>query len=158
MALPFALQDAAGVALPSGRVAVLGGLNASDTSTATVSLLDARGVQRGGVLPEAQHDAQAALLGGRVYVFGGGQFSSYDHILSYDPASERVSQVGSLPTATSDAAVAVIAGTVYVVGGYDGQRALDTVVAWRPGEQPRVVGHCSTVCATPRSPRAAGAF
>jgi len=140
MKLPLALQDAAAVYLGSGRVALLGGLNAADTSTEAVNVLDARSVHAGGALPVAQHDAQAALLGGRVYVFGGGQFSSYDHILSYDPASGRISEAASLPTPTSDAGVAAIAGTAYVVGGYDGERALDTIVAWRPGAQPRVVG------------------
>ncbi len=110
-ALPFALKDAAAVSLGHGRAVLLGGLNAADTSTAAVSVLDARGTQSGGLLPGAQHDAQGTLLAGRAYVFGGGQFSSYSHILSYDPASGRVTQVASLPTPTSDAAVAAIAGT-----------------------------------------------
>jgi hypothetical protein len=138
--LPFALQDEACVNLGSGRVALLGGLNAADASTAEVSVLDAQGMRSGGVLPEPQHDAQAAMLDGSVFVFGGGQFSSYDHILTYDPAGERVSEAGSLPTPTSDAAVAQIADTAYVVGGYDGQQALDTIVAWRPGAHPWIAG------------------
>jgi N-acetylneuraminic acid mutarotase len=36
-------------------------------------------------------------------------------------------------------AVASVGGTAYVVGGYNGTSALDTIVAWRPGEQARVV-------------------
>jgi hypothetical protein len=138
--LPFALQDAAAVYLGSGRVVLLGGLNAADTSTAAVNVLDARSVHAGGALPMAQHDAQAALLDGRAYVFGGGQFSSYEHVLAYDAAGGRVSEAASLPTPTSDAGVAAITDTAYVVGGYNGERALDTIVAWRPGVQPRVVG------------------
>jgi len=137
--LPVALQDAAAVPLGGGRAALLGGLNAADTSTAAVSVLDAHGVTADGSLPEAQHDAQGALLDGHAYVFGGGQFSSYDHILTYDPATGSVSEVASLPTPTSDAAVAAVAGTAYVVGGYDGLQALDTIVAWRPGGRPQVV-------------------
>jgi hypothetical protein len=139
LSLPFAVQDTAGVSLGSGRAALLGGLNAADTSTATVSVLDVRGVTAGASLPEAQHDAQGVMLDGRVYVFGGGQFESYDHILSYNPVTGSVTQVASLPTATSDAAVAALAGTAYVVGGYDGQQALDTIIAWRPGGQPKRV-------------------
>jgi hypothetical protein len=137
--LPFALQDAAAVALGGGRAALLGGLNATDTSTAAVSVLDAQGVTASAQLPEAQHDAQGVLLDGRVYVFGGGQFSSYSHILSYDPATRNVTQAGNLPSATSDAAVAAIDGTAYVAGGYDGQQALDTIVAWHPGRRPQIV-------------------
>jgi hypothetical protein len=138
--LPVALQDAAVAPLGSDRAVLLGGLDGADTSTASVSVLDASGVTTGPQLPEAQHDAQGALLGGRVYVFGGGQVSSYSHILSYDPATGAIAQAGSLPTPTSDAAIAVIMGTAYVVGGYDGQQALNTVVAWRPGAPARVVG------------------
>jgi N-acetylneuraminic acid mutarotase len=137
--LPFALQDTAAVTLGGGRAVLLGGLNATDTSTAAVSVLDAHGVAASARLPEAQHDAQGALLDGRVYAFGGGQFGSYSHILSYDPATGRVTQAGNLPTPTSDAAVAAIDGTAYVIGGYDGQQALDTILAWRPGGRPQVV-------------------
>ena len=72
-------------------------------------------------------------------MFGGGQVSSYDHVLRFDPATGSVSQAGTLPRATSDAAVATVGGTAYVIGGYDGAIALDTIVAWRPGVQARVV-------------------
>jgi N-acetylneuraminic acid mutarotase len=137
--LPVALQDAAAVALGSGRLALFGGLSAADTSTAAVSVFDAQGVAASARLPEPQHDAQGALIDARAYTFGGGQFSSYNHILSYNPQTGSVAQVASLPTPTSDAGVAEIAGTAYVVGGYDGEQALDTIVAWRPGERPQVV-------------------
>ena len=63
-----------------------------------------------------------------------------------------MTQVGSLPTPTSDAAVAALAGTAYIVGGYDGQQALDTIIAWRPGGDPSSWGACPTVCAMPPSP------
>lgn len=137
--LPAALQDTAGVPLGSGRVALLGGLNAADTSTTAVSVLDAYSVKAATNLPEAQHDAQGVLLDGRAYVFGGGQFNSYDHILSFNPDMGSVAQVGSLPRPTSDAAAAALAGTAYVVGGYDGVQALDTIMAWRPGSHPQLV-------------------
>ncbi len=141
--LPFrlhvALQDTAAVGLGAGRIALLGGLNAADTSTAAVSVLDAQGVIGGARLPEPQHDAQGALIDGRAYVFGGGQFSSYNHILSYNPQTGSVTQAARLPTPTSDAGVAVVAGTAYVVGGYNGEQALDTIVAWRPGARSQVV-------------------
>lgn len=139
LTLPVALQDAAGVPLGSGRAVLLGGLNAADSSTATVSVLDRRGLTAGASLPEAQHDAQGAMLDGLAYIFGGGQFSSYDHILSYNPNTDAVAQVGSLPRPTSDAAVAALAGTAYIVGGYDGQQALDTIIAWRANGPPKLV-------------------
>lgn len=137
--LPAPLQDAASVSLGGQRWALLGGLDASDTSTAAITILSGTRVSARALLPEAQHDAQAALLGGEVYVFGGGQFASYDHIIGYRPGEARASVVGQLPRPASDVAVASIGGTAYIVGGYDGRRALDTILAWRPGQPARLV-------------------
>jgi N-acetylneuraminic acid mutarotase len=135
------LQDAAAVSLGGERLVLLGGLDGSDTSTAAITLLTAGQAKSAGArLPEAQHDAQGAELGGEIYVFGGGQFSSYDHIVRYEPGDGRVSVVGHLPLPASDVAVTAIGSTAYIVGGYDGQQALDTILAWRPGEDPRIVG------------------
>jgi hypothetical protein len=138
--LPSAIQDAAIAPLGGGRVALLGGIDASGGSIATITVLAHGSTAGGGTLPVPQHDAQAARLGRYVYVFGGGEFSSYDHILRYDPATDRVAAAGQLPTAASDVAVASLADTAYVVGGYDGASWLDTILAWRPGSPPRVVG------------------
>jgi hypothetical protein len=166
--LPAALEDAAAASLGQGRVVLFGGLDAADTSTATITALAAgandTGVRpgvyepgayesstrepgahdTGARLPEPQHDAQAAVLGGAVYVFGGGQVESYDHILRFDPSSGRVSVVGHLPQPASDVAVAAIGSTVYIVGGYNGRSALDTILAWSPGTSPAVVGRLPT--------------
>lgn len=139
--LPAAVQDPATATLPGGRVVLLGGIDAADTSTADVLVGDAHGAQRTSSLPNAQHDAQAASLSGGVYVFGGGQFSQYDHILRFDPASTSVSTAGLLPSAASDVAVTQLDGTAYVVGGFDGAKSLDTIVAWTPMRGARVVAH-----------------
>jgi hypothetical protein len=138
--LPAPLQDAAAVSLGGERMVLLGGLDSSDTSTTTITVLSAGHASSDGRLPEAQHDAQGANLRGDLYVFGGGQFSSYDHILRFDPASGRVSVVGHLPQPASDVAVTTLGGVAYIVGGYNGRRALDTILAWRPGGNPTVVG------------------
>ena len=114
-------------ALPGGRIALLGGIDAADTSTANVTVAGLRGSQRSASLPNAQHDAQAAVLSGQVYVFGGGQFSQYDHILRFDPASGSVTAAGSLPSAESDVAVTQLGGSAYIVGGFDGMNSLDTI-------------------------------
>lgn len=139
--LPSPLQDAAAVSLPDGTLALLGGLDGNDTSTAGVLILAGERVSARSRLPLPQHDAQGTLLGNDAYVFGGGQVSSYDHVLRFDPSMGSVVPAGVLPRATSDAAVAGVGGTAYVVGGYDGARALDTIVAWRPGTTARTVAH-----------------
>ena len=79
------------------------------------------------------------MLGGKAYVFGGGQVSSYDHVLRLDPVTDEVSEVGVLPSAASDVAVTAAGGDAYVIGGYDGERALDTILAWRPGQSAKLV-------------------
>lgn len=137
--LPSAVEDAASAGFDSGRVVLLGGLDAADTSTASITVLDGGSATPVGLLPAAQHDAQATRLGQDVFVFGGGQVSSYDHILRYDPASGTVAQVATLPSPASDVAVAALRGVAYVVGGYDGSNALDTILAWQPGRGARVV-------------------
>lgn len=139
--LPAAVQDPAVAALPDGRVALLGGLDSSQSSTDAVTVLDGGSSTPHGTLPNAQHDAQAAALGSSVYVFGGGQFSEYDHILRYDPATATTAPAGALPTPASDVAVTWIGNTAYIVGGYTGTSFLDTILAWSPGGAPRVVAH-----------------
>jgi N-acetylneuraminic acid mutarotase len=137
--LPAAVEDTAVAPAGPGGLALLGGIDAAQSSVDTVTLLDNGTARAGGTLPEPQHDAQAARLGADVYVFGGGVVSSYDHILRYDPTSGLVSAAGTLPSPASDVAVASLNGTAYVVGGYDGVQPLDTILAWRPGQAPRVV-------------------
>lgn len=139
--LPAPVADAAAAPLGQGRVVLLGGLDSSDNSTATITVLANGSSEAGGTLPIPQHDAQATQLGSSVYVFGGGQVSSYDHILSYEPGTSAVAQVGTLPSDASDVAVTSLGGSAYVVGGYDGTNALSTILGWRPGASPRIVAH-----------------
>jgi hypothetical protein len=138
--LSAAVQDAAAAPLEGGRIVLLGGIDAADTSTDAITLLSGGRATAGGTLPTPQHDAQAARLGHDVYVFGGGEFSSFDHILRYDPTSDVVSTAGRLPTAASDVAVASLKNTAYIVGGFDGSNWLDSILAWRPSTGPRLVG------------------
>ncbi len=135
------LRDSATVPLGGTQFALLGGLNAADTSADGVEVLDLRHVVSSTVLPQPQHDAQGAALGGDVYVFGGGDLTELDHIVRFDPARHTVSTVGQLPRASSDVGVTEVGGTAYIVGGYDGTSWLNTILAWRPGSPARVAGH-----------------
>ncbi len=139
------LQDAAAAVDPAGRMLLLGGLTAADTSTDAV-LAVGRSVSRPlGRLPFAVHDAGGARLGSMVYLFGGGDgVRQHDEIIRVDPASGATAAVGRLPAPSSDQAAAAMGGTAYIVGGYTGTRWLDTIVAWRPGGRARVVGHLPT--------------
>jgi N-acetylneuraminic acid mutarotase len=143
--LPSPLQDAAGAADPAGTGAVLlGGLNAEETSTATIQRVASGAVTSAGTLPTALHDACAAELGGTVYLFGGGQQESVSGILAVRASTPggtlSAEQVATLPTPASDVACAVLGGAIYVVGGYTGAEALQTILVWRPGTVARVAG------------------
>jgi YVTN family beta-propeller protein len=139
--LPAAVQDPA-VAAVAGRVLAAGGLTAADTSSDSVFSVSGTSARQLGRLPGVQHDAPAVSLDRAVYVFGGGDgVRQLDHILRVDPRTGAVQLVGRLPAASSDATAAAVGDTAYVVGGYTGTRWLSTIVAWRPGLSPRVVGH-----------------
>ena len=133
------LQDAA-TAVHDGRIVLLGGLSAADTSTTTILHATAIGARAAGALPHALHDAAAATLGGRVYLFGGG-----DGVAQLDQILQTPSTLAShLPAPSSDQAAATIGRTAYIVGGYTGTRWLDTIVAYSPQGGARVVARLPT--------------
>ena len=139
------LQDAAAAPLGRGRFVLLGGLNAADTSTDGVRVVSGLADVARGRLPGVLHDAAAVRLGGATYLFGGGNGTAQlAAILRIDPVTNAVTRVGTLPVGSSDLAAAAVGGTAYVVGGYTGTRWLDTILAWRPGAQPRIVAHLPT--------------
>src|SRR6476619_3604237 len=91
------VQDAA-VTTVGSRAYAFGGLDASGTSTATISMLQGSSVHTAGRLPVAIHDAAAAASpSGRLYVLGGGQFASASGIATFNPASRTIHLVGALP-------------------------------------------------------------
>jgi DNA-binding beta-propeller fold protein YncE len=127
------VQDAA--AAPSGTGALLaGGLNSADTSVGDVRFVSAGRDALRGALPSVRHDAAAVDLGGATYIFGGGDAThQLDEIVKVGGGV-----VGRLPQPASDVSAAAVAGTAYIVGGFTGARWLNTILAWRPGQKPRV--------------------
>ena len=127
------VQDAA-VTTVGSRAYAFGGLDASGSSTATISVLQGSSVHTAGRLPVAIHDAAAAASpAGRLYVLGGGQIASASGIATFDPASRATHLVGALPTPLSDLAVATVSGITYVVGGYTGAQWSDHIYAVNGG-------------------------
>jgi len=137
--LPQALQDPA-VTVLGGVVYAFGGLDASQTSSASVLRIAADGVRALRPLPTPLHDAAAAAVGGRLYVLGGGQVTSYSGIGRYSPAWGATTLVGSLPSPLSDLAAASTGSSAYIVGGYTGQTFSDHVLAYSGGSRARVAG------------------
>ncbi len=118
--LPAALSGEA--ATRRGRdVLVIGGLDASGTSTSRVLNVAGGpgGAEPAGSLAAPLHDAAAATVGKTTLVFGGGTVASTDAVESLVPGGTAMI-VGSLPTVRSDLSAVAVGGRAYVLGGYDG--------------------------------------
>jgi YVTN family beta-propeller protein len=136
-------QDPAAVYHGGGRVMLLGGLTASDVSSADIRLANARGDRVTGSLPTAVHDTAAAMIAGTVYLFGGGTNAGTQSNAIVEVARDggAAHQIAQLPAPSSDQSAAAVDGTAYIIGGYTGTQWLDTIVAWRPGSVAHVIAH-----------------
>jgi DNA-binding beta-propeller fold protein YncE len=129
--LPETLSKAAAVALPGGRVMVLGG-ETGGASTDQILVGTPAHLRRVGTLPAPTHDAAAALLGNSVYLFGGGQATSVDSVVRVDPRTEHAVAAGRIGEPLSDLGAVVVGGKAYLVGGYTGSRYATAVLRY-PG-------------------------
>ena len=123
--------------VPRGNgVLLIGGLDSSDVSVATITRFDpeAGTTKTAGSLSQPLHDAAAAVLGGRVVVFGGGAATTVDAIERLLPGGTG-EVVGRLPAPSSDLSAVTVDGRAYVLGGYDGREALGTVLRTRDGSR-----------------------
>jgi hypothetical protein len=136
--LPEAASRVAAVALPSGRILVLGGLVAGSSSDQVLIGPPAH-LRRAGTLPTATHDAAAALAGRSAYLFGGGQAVSTPAIVRIDPATGSAQAAGTIGEPLSDLGAATVNGKTYLVGGYTGSRFATAVLRFRPGHTPALV-------------------
>jgi len=147
--LPQALSKASAVALPGGRLMVLGGYTGS-TSVDSILLGPPAHLRLAGHLPIPGHDAAAVLVGGSVLRFGGGQATSVSTVQRVDPASGRASAAPALDEPLSDLGAVAIGGHAYLVGGYTGSQYASAVLRYLPG------GGTKTVARLPAGTRYAG--
>ena len=136
--LPASVSKLSAVALPDGRVAVLGGL-VGGSSSDQVLLGSPAHLQRVASLPAPTHDAAAASIRGIVYLFGGGQATSTDAVVRFDPYRRAAVNAGTLGEPLSDLGAASLGGSTYLVGGYTGSRYATAVLRFQPGVQPTLV-------------------
>ncbi|MGH9066523.1 MAG: hypothetical protein ACRD0J_03240, partial [Acidimicrobiales bacterium] len=144
------------VVLPDGPdLLVLGGLDASGSSTGAVLLLDPATGKAipAGSLSLPTHDAGGAVLHGRSFVIGGGAATIYDTVqgmkLPSVPTASTAASSGygstvsilshSLPRPRADVSVAQGGGTAYVAGGYDGPSLDAAVLSTTDGHHFKVV-------------------
>jgi hypothetical protein len=147
--LPQALSKASAVALPGGRLMVLGG-EAGGSSVDAILLGTPARLRTVGRLPAPTHDAAAALLGGSVYLFGGGQATSVPTVFRVSAGTGAASRAPALDEPLSDLGAAAIGGHAYLVGGYTGSQYASAVLRYLPG------GGTRTVARLPDGTRYAG--
>ena len=137
--LPETLAKASAVALPGGKLLVLGG-ETGGSSTDQVLLGSPQRLRPAGRLPVPTHDAAAALLGADALLFGGGQASSTDAIVRVDAGTGRARAAGTLDEPLSDLGAAVVRGKAYLVGGYTGARYASAILRYDGGGRTTTAG------------------
>ncbi len=147
--LPQALSKASAVALPGGKLMVLGG-EIGGASTDQVLAGTPEHLRVSGRLPAPTHDAAAAVVHGAVYLFGGGQVASTDTVFRISPALGAVSTAGHMDEPLSDLGAATVGGKAYLVGGYTSVKFASAVLRYGGG------GKTTTVARLPAGTRYAG--
>jgi hypothetical protein len=114
--VPVTLAKSATLALPNGRLLVLGGTGSDAILAGPPSHL--RTIGR---LPAPTHDAAATLRGGHAVLYGG-ETVSVPTVVRVDPATGATRTLHPLDEPLSDLGAATAAGETYLVGGYTGSR------------------------------------
>jgi hypothetical protein len=147
--LPRTLSKAAAVALPHGRLMVLGGYTGAG-SLDTILAGPPSHLRVVGRLPQPTHDAAAAAVGGKVYLFGGGESVSMPSVVRVDPRTGAAAEAPALGEPLSDLGAVAIGGHAYLVGGYTGTQFATAILRYRPQ------GAAATVARLPTGTRYAG--
>ena len=132
--LPAALAKSAAVALPGGRLLVLGGTGSNAILAGTPARLRVIGH-----LPASTHDDAAVLSGRSAVLYGGGEAVSQPTVLRIDPASGRVRTLHPLDEPLSDLGAATVGGKTYLVGGYTGAKYASAILRVGPRDRTTTV-------------------
>jgi hypothetical protein len=129
--LPQALAKAAAVALPHGRLMVLGGYAGGRSLNAILAGPPSR-LRVLGRLPQPTHDAAAAMLGRFVYLFGGGETLSTPSVVRVDQQTGATKEVPALGEPLSDLGAVAIGGRAYLAGGYTDAEFAQSILRYLP--------------------------
>lgn len=127
--LPRAVSKSAAVALPRGRLMVLGGY-ANGRSLNTILAGRPQRLALIGRLPLPTHDAAAAVVQGSVYLFGGGASVSMPSVVRIDLVTRRAKEAPALDEPLSDLGAVTIDGHAYLVGGYTGVQYASAILRY----------------------------
>jgi hypothetical protein len=141
--LPRAFSKASAVALPNGRLMVLGGYTGASSLDTILAGPPSR-LRDVGRLPQPTHDAAAALVGGSVYLFGGGESVSMPSVVRVDPGAGAAAEAPALGEPLSDLGAVAIGGRAYLVGGFTGTQFASAILRYRPQGAATVVARLPT--------------
>lgn len=141
--LPRSFSKAAAVALPHGRLMVLGGYTGAG-SLDTILAGAPTHLRAVGRLPQPTHDAAAAVVGGTVYLFGGGESASMPSVVRVDPRTGSAVEAPALGEPLSDLGGVTMGGRAYLVGGYTGTQFASAILRYRPQGAATVVARLPT--------------
>jgi hypothetical protein len=147
--LPRSFSKAAAVALPHGRLMVLGGYTGAG-SLDTILAGPPGHLRVVGRLPQPTHDAATAAVGGAVYLFGGGDSVSMPSVVRVDARTGAAAEAPALGEPLSDLGAVAIGSRSYLVGGYTGTQFATAILRYRPQ------GAATTVARLPTGTRYAG--
>jgi hypothetical protein len=147
--LPRAFSKSAAVALPHGRIMVLGGYTGAGSLDTILAGTPSR-LRVVGRLPQPTHDAAAAAIGGTVYLFGGGETVSMPSVVHVDPRFGSAAEAPALGEPLSDLGAVAIGRRAYLVGGYTGTQFATAILRYRPQ------GAATTIARLPTGTRYAG--
>jgi hypothetical protein len=137
--LPAAVQLPGLARTTDGRVVAVGGLDAADASTATLTRVLPAPARATGRLSPAAHDIGTAAIGRTVYAFGGGTATGPIATITALGGRHPPRAVGRLPVAMSDTTAVTLGHAAYVIGGFTTTAPLRSVLAFRPGRGVGVV-------------------
>ena len=137
--LPQTISKVSAVALPGGKLMLLGG-EVGGASTDQVLVGTPERLRPAGRLPVPTHDAAAALVGGSVYLFGGGQATSVSTIFRVAPSGAKAAVAGHLDEPLSDLGAVTVGGKAYLVGGYTSVKFATAVLRYDGGGKTTTVG------------------
>ena len=148
--LPQAISKAAAVALPGGRLMILGGYTGNGLGRHDPRRPAEQAPRSSGISRNRRTTRQRPLVGGSVYLFGGGSSVSMPTSSASTRAPERRPSAGPIGEPLSDLGAVTIGGNAYLVGGYTGSRVRDRDPPLRPR------GTTTVVARLPQGTRYAG--